>query len=121
MSKGGAQVGQFAPPSQRIDLHVYVHVESSNVEGKLDRLLAGVNAVLKLEAVMANELEDLTAAVARETEVDKSAIVLIEGISARLDAAIASGDPKKLVELSSSLKTSSDDLAAAVLAHTPAE
>jgi hypothetical protein len=118
MAKGGARVGQFAPPSQRIDLHVYVHVESSNVEGKLDRLLAGVNAVLKLEVAMSTELENLTAEVTRNGEVEASAIVLIKGIAQQLID--AKDDPVKIAALSASLKASADDLAAAVAANTPA-
>lgn len=69
---------------------------------------------------MANELEDLKAAVARDTEVDQSAITLLNGLKAALDAAIASGDPAALQALSDQLGSNADSLAAAVTANTPA-
>ncbi len=72
-----------------------------------------------LEKVMA-ELDDLKAAVAKETEVDESAIVLLQGLKAKLDAAIAAGDPAALKALSDSLGTESQKLADAVAANTPA-
>jgi hypothetical protein len=72
-----------------------------------------------LERIMA-ELDDLKAAVARETEVDESAIVLLNGLKAKLDAAIAAGDPAALKALSDSLGTESQKLADAVTANTPA-
>jgi hypothetical protein len=72
----------------------------------------------RLDKIMA-ELDDLKAAVARETEVDESAIVLLNGLKAKLDAAIASGDPAALKSLSDSLGTESQKLADAVTANTP--
>ena len=72
-----------------------------------------------LERIMA-ELDDLKAAVARETEVDESAIVLLNGLKAKLDAAIAAGDPAALKALSDSLGAESQKLADAVSANTPA-
>ncbi len=102
-------------PSLRID--VYVH-ESSNVEEKLDRVLTVLNAVLKLEVAMTLELDNLTAEVTRNGDVEQSAIVLINGIAAQLLA--AKDDPAKIAALSASLKGSADNLAAAVAANTPA-
>ena len=68
---------------------------------------------------MANELADLTTQVASNTTVIESALTLINGFAARLDAAIASGNPAALTALSASLKSEDDALAAAVLANTP--
>lgn len=70
---------------------------------------------------MANELEDLKAAVAKDTQVDQSAITLLNGLKTALDAAIASGDPAQLKALSDQLGTNANDLAAAVAANTPAD
>ena len=44
--------------------------------------------------------------------------MLIQGFAAKLEAAIAAGDPAKLVALKDELKTSADALAAAVAANT---
>lgn len=70
---------------------------------------------------MAGELDALTAKVAENTSVDESAIILLKGLKAKLDAAIASGDPLKLQALSDALGASNAALAAAVVEHTPAE
>lgn len=64
------------------------------------------------------ELDDLTAEVARQTTVEKSALALIQGFAGQLAA--AGTDPVKLAELSATLKANDDELAAAVLANTPA-
>lgn len=67
---------------------------------------------------MAKELDDLTAEVERNTTVEGSVLTLIQGFAAQLAA--AGTDPKKLAALATTLKTSNDALAAAVLANTPA-
>lgn len=65
-------------------------------------------------------LTDLQDAVARDTAVETSAITLLQGLKAALDAAIASNDPAALQALSAQLGTNADALAAAVAANTPA-
>lgn len=67
---------------------------------------------------MAQELDDLTVDVKNTTDVEERAVVLLNGLAAKLDAAIASGDPAALVALSTSLKTGSSALAAAITADT---
>lgn len=69
---------------------------------------------------MANELDDLKAAVAKNKDVDDSAIALLKGLKDKLDQAIASNDPAALKALSDSLGSEQADLAAAVTANTPA-
>ena len=68
---------------------------------------------------MGQELDDLKAAVAKVTEVDQSAVTLLNGLKAKLDAAIASGDPAALTALSSELGSDTQGLADAVTANTP--
>jgi len=68
---------------------------------------------------MAGELDELEAAVTRNTEVDASAIELLTGLKARLDA--AGTDPVKLKALSDALGSSTQALADAVVKNTPAE
>ena len=68
---------------------------------------------------MSEELATLTAAVAANATVADSAIVLLEGLKARLDDAIASGDAEVLRTLSEQLGTETVKLAAAVTANTP--
>lgn len=68
---------------------------------------------------MANELLNLEAEVTETNEVMASAIVLIEGLAAKLDE--AGTDPVKLAALKDSLDANSTALAAAVAANTIAE
>lgn len=62
-------------------------------------------------------LDDLTAQVAANKTVIDSALALIAGIADRIAA--AGTDPAKLAELTASLKSEDDALAAAVAANTP--
>ncbi len=66
------------------------------------------------------QLDNLKAAVARDVQVESSAVTLITGLKSALDSAIASGDPAQLQALSDSLGASTDALAAAITANTPA-
>lgn len=63
-------------------------------------------------------IDDLTAAVARQTTVTKSALTLIQNLAAAITA--AGTDPAKLAALTAALNANDDELAAAVLANTPA-
>lgn len=65
---------------------------------------------------MSAELDALTAAVARDVEVETSAITLINGLAAQIVA--LKNDPVALQALADSLTTSADALAAAVAANT---
>lgn len=63
------------------------------------------------------DLTALTAEVSRNTEVDQSAIALLTGLAAQIEA--LKTDPAALQALADQLKGSSDALAAAVVANTP--
>lgn len=67
---------------------------------------------------MAGELDDLKTKVAKNTEVVDSAITLLQGLKAKLDA--AGTDPVALKALSDELGTKDQQLADAVVANTPA-
>lgn len=100
----------------RIDVHIHCDGASeilstlARIDTKLDRIL------FKQETTMA-DLTELQAQVAANTDIVQSAIVLINGIAARIDA--AGVDPVALKALSDSLKASDDALSAAVTANTP--
>lgn len=101
----------------RIDVHI--HTEGSLDSQKLDTILAMLHALKIKEDSMAASLDALTAQVAKNTDVTQSALVLIQGLKAALDA--AGTDPVALAALSAQLQTSDDALAAAVAANTPAQ
>lgn len=97
------------------------------LNGKLDNQTAILTKLIGNEAnikkqlnTMGQELDDLKTAVTKDTEVGQSAITLLTGLKAKLDDAIASGDPQALKDLSTQLGTNADALAAAVVANTPA-
>ena len=99
-----------------VDLNVFLHPGvDSHVRDQLNRIL---NAITKLETKLANEMEDLTTQVTQTNTVIDSAIVLIQGIKAQLDA--AGNNPVLLKALRDSLDTSEQALAAAIVANTPA-
>lgn len=110
------------------ELNIHVHIHNHNKielpEEAINKLTGLVtkqyHSIIKKLTPMANELDDLKAAVAKDTEVDQAAITLLNGLKQKLDDAIASGDPAQLSALSAQLGSNSDALAAAVLANTPA-
>ena len=100
----------------RVDVyHHFVQAETTNK--KLDRILEILGAVQEKEEIMSKELDALTAQVKANTDVEASAVILIQGLAAQI--AEAKDDPVKIQALADSLKGSADTLAAAVSANTP--
>lgn len=81
-------------------------------------LLYGFIKLNRKGKVVMADLTKLTADVAAEVTVDESAIALLQGLKAQLDA--AGTDPVALAALSQSLEDEQAKLAAAVVANTPA-
>lgn len=77
---------------------------------------------------MAQVLDDLRAQVAATTEVEQSAVNLLTGLAARIEAAIAAAiaggataaELAPVADEVAALRTNTDALAAAVTANTPA-
>jgi hypothetical protein len=67
---------------------------------------------------MAADLTALTAQVTANTQVEASAVLLIQGLAAQITA--LQNDPVALAALATQLNTSATALAAAVAANTPA-
>lgn len=70
------------------------------------------------------DFSGVNAEVTRLTDVVASAVALINGIAAKIDAAVAAndaGDNTQLSGLADSLRSQADSLGAAVAANTPAE
>lgn len=65
-------------------------------------------------------IQDVNAAVANETTVEKSVITLLQGISQQLRDAQASGDPAALDQVVSNINANTKALSDAVAANTPA-
>ncbi len=92
--------------------HIYVHFDNES------EIFKQLSLILKNQTKMATDLSALQAAVEKDTAVDQSAITLLQGLKAALDA--AGTDPVALKALSDQLGSNSDALAAAVAANTPA-
>jgi hypothetical protein len=87
---------------------------------KLDQVLSGINTLLHWRTTMSAAMDALIVQVTKNSEVEASAILLIQGIAQQLKDAIANGaDPVKLAELTTQLDNSAQALAAAVAANTP--
>lgn len=104
------------PP--RID--VYYHTVNDDVfEQKLDSILDLLSAIQRKEVQMSAALDALAVQVAENTAVEQAALVLIQGIAAQLLE--LKEDPAAIAALAAQLDATSEALAAAVLANTPAE
>lgn len=103
-------------------MNVTVHTPPDpSILKRLDKIEAALTtlaqAITTLESKMSNELDALTTEVERNTTVDQSAIALLTGLAAKIEA--MKTDPAALQALADSMRGSSDALAAAVLANTP--
>jgi hypothetical protein len=103
----GISYGDWKHLNDKLDaiLVLFTRIESS---------LAALT--MKQEQVM-TDLTALTVEVARNTEVDQSAIALLNGLAAQIES--LKTDPVALQNLADTMRGSSDALAAAVTANTP--
>lgn len=89
------------------------------VEVLLRALISKQNLMLsKLERIMAT-MEDLKAAVARNTSAENSVIELLKGISQQLKDAQAANDPAAVQAVIDQIDANTAAAAAAVVANTP--
>lgn len=102
------------------------------LNAKLDLILRAVAlsgvatgmAIAELEHTMAVNLDGLTGEVERNTSVDESANILLAGLTEEIRKLREGADPAmqaKIDELVNKLKGSTDALAEAVVANTPAD
>ncbi len=92
----------------------------SKVAWRLDYMISLLHRLVRMEGDTMAALDDLKAEVEKVKTVEASAVTLIIGLKAKLDAAIASGDPAALTALSADLDASATALGDAVTANTPA-
>lgn len=85
----------------------------------LDAIAADVKTLLKGQATMSKELDDLEQVVSQDLTVDQSAATLIQGLAAQIEA--NKTDPIRLQKMANDLRASTAALAAAVAANTPAD
>lgn len=96
-----------------MELHFHFHEHSD-----LTAIVSKLSQILSQQEFIVSHLEDLEAAITENNAVDASAIALIEGIAAQLEANAAS--ETKIREFAAELRSRNAALAAAVAANTPA-
>ena len=112
----GAAIALFEFPST---IHVHVHMlPDPAVTQQLAAILAALSAVATNQGIEMADLTALTAAVTKDTDVQSSAITLLNGLSAQIAA--LKTDPVALQALADQLNSKADELGAAVAANTPA-
>ena len=90
-----------------------------SIDQKLSAIQNSLTTERKDLSGMAVTLADLQAKVTAQNTVVNSAITLIQGLKAQLDAAIAANDPAQLQAISDALGTQDTALANAVASNTP--
>lgn len=87
---------------------------------RLDALQATSGLILEtLENVIMPTMDDLKAAVTRNTNVDDSVLALLQGISQQLKDAQASNDPQAIADVIEQLDANTQKMTDAVTANTP--
>lgn len=100
-------------------INVYHHFPDKGRDEFERKVLEEFNLIKQKLNKMADEMATLEAEVAETKTVAQSAVVLLQGLKQRLDE--AGTDKVKLAALSADLGGSTDALAAAVVANTPAD
>jgi hypothetical protein len=72
------------------------------------------------QEILVSALDDLAAQVEKNTNLESSAVALIQGIATQLQAALQRNDNAAIVALTQQLATNADALAATISANTPA-
>jgi|SRR5882757_4866039 len=113
-----------------LTIHVYLHPGplGSSADQKLDAIFRAVAALAAKETSMnadvSAKLDDLRQKVAAETAVNQGAVTLLNGLSAQIAALRSTTtDPTVLAaidDLAAGVSQQTADLAAAVIANTPA-
>lgn len=108
--------------------HLYVHIEPmrlrpSPTTTKANKQIAEIHSMITAltqgAQAMAADLTELQTQVEQNTSVTQSAVALLDGLKAQLDA--AGTDPAALSALSAALGSNSQSLADALTRNTPAE
>jgi chromosome segregation ATPase len=100
------------------ELFLRIHRRLDHIDHNLTALHEAVGIVIKKEKKMTTEMLALKEKVAQNTSLVDSAITLINGISAQLEA--IKSDPAAITEFIAELEASNAELAAKIVENTPA-
>lgn len=105
----------------RVDHYIH-HVEDESRLTRIEELLTTLTTKGEVQmATMQEAMAALQAEVARNTSVDQSAVVLLNGLADKIAELLAAQDVAGLEALVATLRADTDGLAAAVTANTPVE
>lgn len=94
--------------------HHFIHFEDDEVLSFLEKISKKVNKIMAT-------MNDLRAAVERNTSVDDSVLALLSGISQQLKDAQAQNDPAAIDAVIAQLDANTQKMTDAVKANTPVE
>jgi len=103
--------------------HHYHHSPEARCEvmRRLEALPDQIGLILAtvLETIIMPTMDDLKAAVTRNTSVDDSVLALLQGISQQLKDAQATNDPQAIADVIAQLDANTQKMTDAVTANTP--
>ena len=99
-----------------ITIHVYHHVTPDD---RIGEILSIVQKLTRMEAKELAALDDIKDAVEANEHVTESALILLDALVAKIEE--LKNDPAGLQALADQLKADNEELAAGIVAHTPAE
>jgi|SRR5882762_338415 len=94
-----------------MDIHHYFHAD--------DHVIRLLKEIIQKENTIMATMQDVAAAVAAESTVDDSIIVLLNGIAQQLKDALAANDPVALQAVVDGIHANTAKIQAAVTANTP--
>lgn len=109
----------------RNEHHHFYHYSPEARDEVMRRLEAlpneiGLIVATILETTIMPTMDDLKAAVTRNTSVDDSVLALLQGISQQLKDAQAANDPQAITDIIAQLDANTQKMTDAVTANTPA-
>jgi hypothetical protein len=90
-----------------------------SMQSQLTHLQTSINTVLTQERNTMAALDDLQAQVQANTNLEQSAVTLIQGLAKQITDAVSNNDSSALQALASQLNSSAAALGAAITANTP--
>lgn len=100
--------------------HYHHHVEARfEVMRRLDALDSKIDLILRNQEISMATMDQLKAAVQRNTDVDSSVITLLQGISQQLKDAQAANDPSAIQTVIDQIDANTKAMSDAVTANTP--
>jgi molecular chaperone GrpE (heat shock protein) len=104
----------------KLEIDVNIHFAQREAPRWANTLREMVSQVLANQETIMTAMDDLNAAVQRNTDAEASVITLLEGISQQLKDALAANDPAAIKAVIDKLDANTAAAAAAVVANTPA-